>query len=349
MKRIERESHVTLGDSHELVVRSGVPLMARLDGHCFATFTQGICRPFDRRLAAAMRRTAADLMAEYHAVAAYTHSDEITLFWMPKFDEKTGAPVPWLFNGRVHKLNSLLASFCSVRFNFHIQSLFADVLPDVDVANSCVASPVYGGEEAILANVAALDAAVGLPPRSLQYAERTLNKLRGANAIFDSRLFSLDIALAVDCLVWRQQHDCKRNSIHGLARSIFSTKQLHGCSVPRMQRMLRERNIQHAAMDAQFRQGVFVKRRLVTIDAVDHKTGEAVTTTRARYTFVDCALPSWRAQASEVNAVQEWLAAKTVDSDASPLANMTTVGDDEEDVVDAAETEARESQSTTEI
>jgi tRNA(His) guanylyltransferase len=339
MKRIERESHVSLSATHELVVRSGVPMMARLDGHCFATFTQGICRPFDRRLAAAMRRTAADLLAEFHAVTAYTHSDEITLFWMPKFDEKTGAAVPWLFNGRVHKLNSLLASFCSVRFNFHIQTLFADVLPDVDVDNTFAAGSLYDGEDAIAAGVAAADAAVGLPPRTLQYNERTLAKLRGANAIFDSRLFSLDdVSLAVDCLVWRQQHDCKRNSIHGLARSVFSTKELHACSVPRMHQMLRARNINYAAMDAQFRQGVFVKRRLVTIDAVDHKTGEAVTTTRARCTFVDCALPSWGADAGALSAVQQWLAAKSVDSNVSP----TTSAQQREDEFVFAEQDQQE-------
>lgn len=323
MKRLERESHTTIHDN-ELVVRNGVPMMARLDGHCFATFTQGLYRPFDRRLAAAMRRTAADLLNEFHAVAAYTHSDEITLLWMPKIDEKTGLPVPWLFNGRVHKLNSLLASFCSVRFNFHIQSLFVDVLPDVDVDNTFAASPLYDGESLILANIAV--------PSTHRYAERTLLKIRSANAIFDSRLFALDdVAVALDCLVWRQQHDCRRNSIHGLARSVFSTKELHSCSVPRMQRMLVERNVSHAAMDAQFRQGVFVKRRLVSIDAVDRKTGETVASTRSRCVFVDCALPSWQA-AGDARAREtfiDWLAAKTVESDVAPA--MVANRDDDND------------------
>merc|ERR1719197_1438149 len=95
---------------------NGMLVLARLDGHCFSTFTKGLARPFDRRLAAAMRRTSSDLLAEYHATTAYSHSDEITLIFMPNLDEE-GKPRDWPFGGRVHKLNSLLAATASVRFN----------------------------------------------------------------------------------------------------------------------------------------------------------------------------------------------------------------------------------------
>ena len=49
----------------ELVVPLGSTFVARLDGHCFSSFTKGLAWPFDRRLAAAMRRTMIDLLREF--------------------------------------------------------------------------------------------------------------------------------------------------------------------------------------------------------------------------------------------------------------------------------------------
>merc|ERR550525_2009160 len=62
-------------------VNHSEPLIVRLDGHCFSTFTKGFVRPFDVNLHRAMVLTTADLVNRFHAQTGYTQSDEITLIW----------------------------------------------------------------------------------------------------------------------------------------------------------------------------------------------------------------------------------------------------------------------------
>lgn len=59
----------------------GIPLLARLDGRAFHTFTRGLNRPFDERFGRCMVETARTLVDNLHALVAYTQSDEITLIW----------------------------------------------------------------------------------------------------------------------------------------------------------------------------------------------------------------------------------------------------------------------------
>jgi tRNA(His) guanylyltransferase len=92
----------------------GLPIIARLDGRAFHTFTRGLNRPFDVRMGLAMQETAKALVEEFHADVGYTQSDEITLAW------KT----PTLFSGRYQKLTSVLAGYASVVFARYIQRLF---------------------------------------------------------------------------------------------------------------------------------------------------------------------------------------------------------------------------------
>lgn len=88
----------------------GLPLIARLDGRAFHTFTKGLKRPFDERLIECMTNTAKYLLEEFKADLVYTQSDEITLFWNTKEESEL------FFNGKMFKLNSILASSCSVFF-----------------------------------------------------------------------------------------------------------------------------------------------------------------------------------------------------------------------------------------
>lgn len=87
-----------------------MPLLARLDGRSFHSFTKGLPRPFDQRLINCMTETAQFLLKEFKADLVYTQSDEITLFW------NTDAEKEIFFNGKIFKLNSVIASSCSVFF-----------------------------------------------------------------------------------------------------------------------------------------------------------------------------------------------------------------------------------------
>ena len=93
-------------------VRRGVPMVVRLDGRAFHTFTRGLARPYDKRLVDLMRDTAGELVSQFHAKFAYTHSDEITLVWHIPEDGVSEYP----FGGRFHKLESILAGWASAWF-----------------------------------------------------------------------------------------------------------------------------------------------------------------------------------------------------------------------------------------
>lgn len=87
------------------------PLVVRLDGRAFSTFTRGMNKPFDDRLIAVMDEVTAALVDANHAVIGYTQSDEITLI----FDRSREEAQP-IFGGRLFKVISLLAGMASARF-----------------------------------------------------------------------------------------------------------------------------------------------------------------------------------------------------------------------------------------
>lgn len=99
----------------------GLPLLARLDGRAFHTFTRGLARPFDPAFSACMADTTASLVEEFHATVGYTQSDEISLAWRPP--ENPSGQFP--FDGRFQKLCSVLAGHASARF----AQLIAERLP----------------------------------------------------------------------------------------------------------------------------------------------------------------------------------------------------------------------------
>lgn len=80
-------------------------------------------------------------------------------------------------------------------------------------------------------------------------------------AYFDARTFSIPDRTEVEnYFIWRQQ-DCSRNSISGLAQSLFSHKQLHGKSGDEMQEMMwREKGVNWADSDPTFKNGSLIYR-----------------------------------------------------------------------------------------
>jgi len=83
-----------------------LPVVARLDGRAFHTFTRGMARPFDGQMSALMQKTTMELVSEFHASIGYTQSDEITLVWRK----------PTMFGGRFQKYHSVLAGYASAVF-----------------------------------------------------------------------------------------------------------------------------------------------------------------------------------------------------------------------------------------
>jgi tRNA(His) guanylyltransferase len=94
------------------VAFKGQPLVVRLDGKSFHTYTKGLKRPYDERLSNLMVETMAELVDRFNANVGYVQSDEITLVWLTTPDGTVELP----FAGRFQKLESLLAGFTSAFF-----------------------------------------------------------------------------------------------------------------------------------------------------------------------------------------------------------------------------------------
>lgn len=88
-----------------------LPVVARIDGRTFHTFTRGMKRPYDEQMTNAMIRTATKLAEATDARIAYTQSDEITIIW---YSDNTKSQT--FFNGRHSKLVSNLASMATLFF-----------------------------------------------------------------------------------------------------------------------------------------------------------------------------------------------------------------------------------------
>lgn len=89
-----------------------VPMLCRIDGKAFHTFTRGLNRPYDERLSRLMVATTKFLVEETHAKCGYTQSDEISLVWM-----QDDAKSEMFMGGRVSKVVSITASMATWFFN----------------------------------------------------------------------------------------------------------------------------------------------------------------------------------------------------------------------------------------
>lgn len=99
----------------------GLPLLVRLDGKAFHTFTKGLQRPFDERLQALMDATTRHLVKESGAILGYTQSDEISLVLHAATERSEH-----YLGGRFQKLTSILAALATAFFNRRL----AEALPE---------------------------------------------------------------------------------------------------------------------------------------------------------------------------------------------------------------------------
>ena len=92
-----------------------LPLMARIDGRSFSSFTKGLNRPFDKHFVNLMVETTRFLISETDALLGYCQSDEITLHWYLNKEEFSEREL--MFGGKFQKLTSVLASLASSFFS----------------------------------------------------------------------------------------------------------------------------------------------------------------------------------------------------------------------------------------
>lgn len=186
-----------------------MPVIIRLDGKAFHTFTRGFEKPFDKRLMEAMQETTLELCKNIQGcVFGYTQSDEITLVLVDYNDIDTSA---W-FDYEVQKLCSVVASMCTLYFNRIFREKVSEFI-DSETWNQTMEDV------------------------DLYKLVNSYNLSLSCGAVFDARAFNIPKEEVVNCCLWRQQ-DCTRNSIFSLAQAYFSHGELHGKSSSEMQDML---------------------------------------------------------------------------------------------------------------
>lgn len=233
----------------QLRVSNDHVMLIRLDGVSFSTWTRGLDAVFDLIFTRSMILTMNDLLVKFRPQTAYTHSDEITLIFAPlprtnnkstlkndekKNDEKndkqkdTDADACWephIYKGRVQKVVSVMASYATIRFNFHF-------------AEQMRAHPSGEG--------------------------RYTKQASGSNpAIFDARVLSFPPNLQYEVanhMMWRSVFDCHRNCVSAFMRAFISSKKLHGIDCKTMiQRMRDHHNFNFDNVPFYLKYGTFAK------------------------------------------------------------------------------------------
>ncbi len=100
-----------------------LPVVARLDGKSFHTWTADLTRPYDVRLINLMQELTQFLVDKTGARIGYTQSDEISLVF---YSDSTDSQI--FFDGKIQKINSVLASMASAYFNCHAVKAFSPVV-----------------------------------------------------------------------------------------------------------------------------------------------------------------------------------------------------------------------------
>ena len=193
------------------------PVIIRLDGKAFHTFTKGMQRPYDYLLADTMQQTMLELCKNIQGCKlGYTQSDEITLFLSDYTSLNTEA---W-FDYDVQKMCSISSSMATLYFN----KFFKENINIYEDNGS-----------------------------NFEYIKLVKSKID--NAMFDSRCFNIPKEEVCNCFIWRQQ-DATRNSIQMLGQSEFSHKELQNKSCSDIQDMLMiEKNINFNNIATMFKRG----------------------------------------------------------------------------------------------
>lgn len=205
-----------LGDrmkKYEYVTRTHLtprtPVIIRVDGKAFHTFTKGFKKPFDDVLVKSMQQTMKYLCDNIQGcVLGYQQSDEITLVLV---DYKKIDTCSW-FDYNIQKCASIAASMATMAFN----KFFSQ---NVDkFCNEHMIDEVFDNLE-----------------NEIQYEK--YNAALSKGAMFDARVFNIPREEVTNCILWRQ-NDATRNSIEMVGHAIFSQSSLHKKSCNQIQDML---------------------------------------------------------------------------------------------------------------
>lgn len=143
MKAYESNTDYSVGKGQQWIIR--------LDGSNFSKLMKrlGAEKPFDPRIMEIMTSVSKALLAKFNFVTVYTQSDEITC--IPNLIQDQQIEADNMFNLRIQKLTSIVASFASVNFYRQLMLAFPEysgtipvfdarviVLPSVEEVLNCL-------------------------------------------------------------------------------------------------------------------------------------------------------------------------------------------------------------------
>ena len=228
------------------------PVIIRLDGKAFHTFTRGMKKPYDEIFHNTMNATMKYLCENIQGCKlGYTQSDEITLLLT---DYDTLSTDAW-FDYNVQKICSVAASMATMAFNKYFEQFSMDYL----------------------------DSVMGLQDFDIEdkYLEVLYSKY--GIAMFDARCFNIPEEEVTNCFIWRQQ-DATRNAIQMLGQCNFSHKELHGKSCNDIQDMLMlQKGINFNDMPTEFKRGVCCVKATKEDININLETNEETCCTRSAW------------------------------------------------------------------
>lgn len=267
-----------LGDrmkTYEYVTRTYLtrrtPVIIRIDGKAFHTFTRGFDKPFDEVFIKTMQETMKYLCENVEGcVLGYTQSDEITLVLC---DYKKLTSQAW-FDNNIQKMCSVSASMATMAFN----KLFKENYREWEQKTFSTINSDKDEDYDEWSN------------RCFAYSSSYLK-----GAMFDSRVFNIPKEEVNNCLLWRQQ-DATRNSIQAVAQANFSHKQLEGKNCNELQEMLwQEKGINWNNLPTYLKRGSCCVKEQYEIEA----NGEKVM--RSRW-IIDNEIPIFSQDTNYVNS-----------------------------------------------
>lgn len=212
------------------------PVIVRIDGRAFHTFTRKFKEPFDDILIETMQETTKYLCENVQGcVLGYTQSDEITLVLVDYQRFETSA---W-FDYEIQKICSISASMATMAFN----KFFAKNVKEYDMEWKCSLTPQC----------------VEIQKAHSNYME-VLNKAVEKGAMFDARVFNIPKEEVTNCVFWRQL-DASRNSVQMCGQYYFSQKQLNKKSKFDIIEMLKEKDFDWGSLPAYKRHGSAVVKK----------------------------------------------------------------------------------------
>lgn len=252
------------------------PVIIRLDGKAFHTFTRGMKKPYDEIFHNTMNATMKYLCENIQGCKlGYTQSDEITLLLT---DYDTLTTDAW-FDYNVQKICSVSASMATMAFN---KFFYINVMEYILSEES---------KEAIEKGLPRLPYIINdycVQTDSEKDYIQILIKAAEKGAMFDARCFNIPEEEVTNCFIWRQQ-DATRNAIQMLGQCNFSHKELHGKSCNDIQDMLMlQKGINFNDMPTEFKRGVCcVKENTTNVIAF----GQVVDTIERPHWVLDKEIP----------------------------------------------------------